>query len=277
MRQPQKIATEVFESRITIHFVFIFIFLALFCSPALFSGVPASRIFNIILLGTFLLVCIYTGRWICRKWLFSTKLAGFVIYSAIVILVFSVVGAFGLKHFSRETSIGMVIAVVCIVTGFFMLGTFLSITRSAMLSQLRENGLVKPFTIERFIAAVDNAIANLNSLEKRIPVTDPNADNYIFIKAEGKIYKINHDELFYAEAQGNYTKIVTESRVITPNISFSNFEKMLPSTHFARVHRSFIVNISKIDHIEGNRLFIHKSEISIGSNYRESFFKSLGC
>jgi hypothetical protein len=276
LRQPQKIATEIFESRVTIHYVFIFIFLALFCSPAIFSHVPATRIFNIILLGIFLLLCIYAGRWLCRKWLFSTKFARFAWYSAFVIIIFSVAGVFGLKQFSRGLSAGMIIAVVCVVTGFSILGTILSISRSALLSQLRENGMVKPFSLERFIAAMDNAIANLNSRGNKEPA-DQNADNYLFIKAEGKIYKINHDELLYAEAQGNYTKVVTENRVIMPNISFTNFEKMLPAAHFTRVHRSFIVNKSKIDHIDGNRLFIHKSEISIGSNYRESFLKSLGC
>jgi DNA-binding LytR/AlgR family response regulator len=123
---------------------------------------------------------------------------------------------------------------------------------------------------------VDKAIENLNSLEKKVMINDANEGNYLFIKADGKIYKIEYDELLYAEAQGNYTKIVTERRLITPALTFTNLEKMLPATHFTRVHRSFIINRSKIDHIEGNRLFINKSEISIGSNYRESFLKSIG-
>jgi DNA-binding LytR/AlgR family response regulator len=136
--------------------------------------------------------------------------------------------------------------------------------------------LVKPFSFDRFIVAVDKAIEKLNGLEKRTLFNDANEDGYIFIKAEGKIFKINYDELLYAEAQGNYTKIVTCGRVITPNISFTNVEKLLPEIYFARVHRSFIINRSKIDHIEGNRLFINKTEISIGSNYRDSFLNSLG-
>lgn len=134
--------------------------------------------------------------------------------------------------------------------------------------------LLKPFPLERFIIAVDKAIEKIKAGEKR----SSNKDNedYLFIKTEGKIFKIAWNELLYAEARGNYTKVVTEKRVITPNISFTNFEKMLPGTHFSRVHRSFIVNRSKIDHIEGNRVFIGKSEIAIGNNYREDFLKELG-
>lgn len=136
--------------------------------------------------------------------------------------------------------------------------------------------LVKPFSLDRFIVSVDKAVERLNVSTRKISLKNSKEDNYLFIKAEGKIYKINHDEILYAEAKGNYTKIVTTDRVITPNISFMNFEKMLPPLLFIRVHRSFMINKSKIDHIEGNRLFIKGIEISIGSNYRDSFLKILG-
>jgi DNA-binding LytR/AlgR family response regulator len=136
--------------------------------------------------------------------------------------------------------------------------------------------LVKPFPFERFIIAIDKAIENLKASEKRIRSADEDKQTFLFIKTDGKIFKIGWDELLYAEAQGNYTRIVTEKRVITPSISFTNFEKMLPVILFSRVHRSFIINRSKIDHIEGNRLFIGKTEIAIGSNFRDSFLKELG-
>lgn len=136
--------------------------------------------------------------------------------------------------------------------------------------------LVKPFSLERFMVAVDKAIERLRAKGRSISLKSTNEDNYLFIKSEGKIFKINHDELLYAEAKGNYTKIVTHDRVINPNISFTNFEKMLNFPLFVRVHRSFIINKSKIDHIEGNRLFINKTEIAIGRSYKDSFLKNLG-
>lgn len=136
--------------------------------------------------------------------------------------------------------------------------------------------LLKPIPFERFIVAVDRAVERIKAGEKGISSADEEREAFLFIKTEGKIYKIGWDELIYAEAQGNYTKVVTEKKVIIPNISFTNFERMLPAIHFSRVHRSFIINRSKIDHIEGNRLFIGKTEIAIGNNYRESFLKELG-
>jgi DNA-binding LytR/AlgR family response regulator len=136
--------------------------------------------------------------------------------------------------------------------------------------------LVKPFSLDRFILAVDKALERLNIPAHKTVTNGTNSDSYIFIKTEGKIYKIYHDDIFYTEAKGNNTRIVTKNFVITPNISFTNFEKMLPPSLFIRVHRSFIINKSKIDHIEGNRVFINKAEIPIGSYYRDSFLKKLG-
>ncbi|TDE11560.1 LytR/AlgR family response regulator transcription factor [Dyadobacter psychrotolerans] len=137
--------------------------------------------------------------------------------------------------------------------------------------------LLKPFSLERFIVAVDKAIERLQ-ITPGAPVENPEQkiEDFIFIKTDGKIFKIRHEDLLYAEASGNYTKIVTTQNTLLPAMTFSSFEELLPKTFFLRVHRSFIISKSKIDHIEGNRLFISKTEIPIGNNYRESFLKELG-
>lgn len=135
--------------------------------------------------------------------------------------------------------------------------------------------LLKPFSLERFIIAIDKAVDKLNTA-KRITIAHHEISiAYFFIKAEGKIFKISYDDLLYAEANGNYTKVVTRNKTILPSISFSSFEKLLESNLFVRVHRSFIINKSKVDSIEGNTILINKVEIPIGSNYKESFLKCL--
>lgn len=137
--------------------------------------------------------------------------------------------------------------------------------------------LVKPFSLERFMVAVDKALERLSQPVKPvIEHTLRNTDEHFFIKAEGKIYNLRYDELLFAEAKGNYTKVVTLSCAILPVISFSAFEELLPAELFIRVHRSFIVNRSKITHIEGNTVYIQKNEIPIGNNYKDAFLKALG-
>ena len=137
--------------------------------------------------------------------------------------------------------------------------------------------LLKPFSLDRFMIAVDKALDRINPLPvAKATEMEPKAGNYVFIKADGKIFKLPFEDLLYAEAKGNYTSIVTTTYTIMPVMTFSSFEDTLPRGMFIRVHRSFIINKSRITHIEGNRVFIGTSEIPIGSNYKEAFIKTLG-
>ncbi len=137
--------------------------------------------------------------------------------------------------------------------------------------------LLKPFSLERFIVAVDKAIEKLKPpVPAPIDTGESKEDEFVFLKADGKIYKVMHDDLLYAEANGNYTKVQTTQHTLLPAMTFSGFEELLPKSRFLRIHRSFIVNKSKIDHIEGNRVFIQDAEIPIGSNYREQFLRQIG-
>jgi len=136
--------------------------------------------------------------------------------------------------------------------------------------------LLKPFSLERFIMAVDKAVDKLNTITNRTKPMEEKLADYFFIKAEGKVFKINYEDLLFAEAKGNYTKVVTCNKTILPAISFSNFGKLLAPDFFVRVHRSYIINKSKIDSVEGNAIRINNVEIPIGSNYKENFLKCLG-
>jgi len=130
--------------------------------------------------------------------------------------------------------------------------------------------LVKSFLLERFIIALGKAVTRINTKAKPYdPVQDPSIDDSFFIRTEEKMYNIKYDKLIYAEANGNYTKLTTDTGVLIPNITLSGIEKLLPATHFILVHRSFIINRSQITHIEGNRVFIGKHEIPIGMNHRD--------
>ena len=137
--------------------------------------------------------------------------------------------------------------------------------------------LVKPFSLERFIVAVDKAVNALTHKPKvaATPAPAGTEKEYTFLKADGKIYKLVYSEVLFAEAKGNYTRIVTTEGVMMPKMALSNFEEQLPVQSFIRVHRSFVINKARITHIEGNTVFLHKTEIPIGSNYKELFLKFL--
>ena len=143
--------------------------------------------------------------------------------------------------------------------------------------------LVKPFSMERFMKAVDKAIEKIQSSVPVSPVSSlattlaENSDTaYLFLKTDRKIYRVNHNDLLYVEASGNFTRFVTTTETLSVGMTFTNTEELLPRHLFVRVHRSFIINKSKISLIEGNRVYIGKIEIPVGNSYKEDFLREIG-
>lgn len=136
--------------------------------------------------------------------------------------------------------------------------------------------LLKPFSLERFIVSVDKALERLQPRQEIKKQNDTPVNDFIFIKADGKIFKVPFADLLYAEAKGNYIKVVTTQQPLMQAMTFTVFQEQLPALFFVRVHRSFIINKSKITHVEGNCVFINQTEIPIGNNYKDAFLKELG-
>ncbi len=133
--------------------------------------------------------------------------------------------------------------------------------------------LLKPFSLERFIIAVDKA---KEKLQPAFPVKEQSTLNSsFFVKAGGKLYQVLFKDCLYAEAQGNYTKVVTVHTSILTKIAFSALTALLPGDLFVRTHRSFIVNKAHIRYVEGNRVFISDIEIPVAGAYRDSFLNAL--
>jgi DNA-binding LytR/AlgR family response regulator len=137
--------------------------------------------------------------------------------------------------------------------------------------------LLKPFSLERFIVAIDKVKEKINPI--LMPNKKPLADDtemFTFIKYEGKIHKVDFDNLLYVEAKGNNIQIVSTKALISPAMTFTAFLEHLPVSKFIRLHRSFVINKTKISHIEGNIVKIENHEIPIGASYRDDFLKELG-
>jgi len=133
--------------------------------------------------------------------------------------------------------------------------------------------LLKPFSLERFIVAVDRV---KEKLANQPIVNNTDVTDALFVKSDGKIYRIPHADCLYLEAQGNYTKVVTANTSLLTKVSFTSFIEQLPSGTFIRVHRSFMINKKHIGHIAGNRVFVRQNEIPIAGHYKETFLKTIG-
>ena len=132
--------------------------------------------------------------------------------------------------------------------------------------------LLKPFSFERFLKAVNKAIEKINSSAISSQKKEPPAPSFVFLKADKKIHKINLDNILYIEAVGDYMKVVTESGQLLVNETMKKILEDFPASEFIRVHKSFIVAINKIKYIEGNYVQVGDKSIPIGATYSDDFF-----
>src|ERR1700722_6465337 len=128
--------------------------------------------------------------------------------------------------------------------------------------------LVKPIGFDRFLKACNKAreMAELKKLSKGQP---QKSNDHFFIKANNQIEKIFYDDLLYAEAMLNYVMLYTATRKMMVYVTIKGLEEQLPADQFIKVHKSYIVNISKVKSIEGNILDIGKEKITVSQSLRE--------
>ena len=129
--------------------------------------------------------------------------------------------------------------------------------------------LLKPFTFHRFLQAVNKAHENLQQ-----NIAEPTPD-YIFIKTENRLEKINLNDIIYIEGMRDYRRIHTVNKRIMTLQNFKELEQIIPSNIVCRVHKSYMVSLPKIESIERSRIKISDKLIPISETYRASFFQKI--
>jgi DNA-binding LytR/AlgR family response regulator len=130
--------------------------------------------------------------------------------------------------------------------------------------------LKKPFTYQRFQEALNKLTTG--SGDSNISST---ATDHIFIKCEGKLVRLNNDDILYIESMGDYVKFVTGDKKYITHNTIKNLEEKVNRQCFIKVHRSYIININKIDDIRENDLFIKGNEIPISKAHKADVLKRL--
>lgn len=130
--------------------------------------------------------------------------------------------------------------------------------------------VVKPISHPRFLKAVEKAKKNLQQ-----PSVEIAGSATIFVKADSRLVQLPVDQILYIEALGNYVNIYTPGGRYTVLTTMKEVEARLTPPAFARVHRSFIVKVDKIESIEDNLINIGGKTIPIGKNYKEELMKGI--
>ncbi len=141
--------------------------------------------------------------------------------------------------------------------------------------------LKKPISYKRFLESVQK----INKAEQAPtpaaapaanPATEVTAnEGSLFIKAEGKLVKLNQEDIVFIESMRDYVKFVTASQKYVTYSTLKNLEEKLSRAVFLKVHRSYIVNIQKIDDIRGNTIYLQGNQVPIGKGHKEEVLKRL--
>ena len=131
--------------------------------------------------------------------------------------------------------------------------------------------LVKPFSTPRFMQAIEKASLKFNEKEA---LTSSRDNNFFFIRENNQYVKVEIDKILYLNSLQNYTQIITDNQIHTTLMTLTELEEHVPSV-FLRVHRSYIVNISKITSISRTELFINEHQIPIARNLASDVINSL--
>lgn len=145
--------------------------------------------------------------------------------------------------------------------------------------------LLKPIAFDRFYKAVEKVH---NQMQKAEPAAVPEppqiqssasapapqqVQDFIFVKTEHKIQKIQLDDILYIEGLKDYISIFTKTERVITLQNMKKMEETLPKGDFIRVHKSYIIALDKIESIERSRIAIAGKIIPVGDTYRDAFFR----
>jgi DNA-binding LytR/AlgR family response regulator len=147
--------------------------------------------------------------------------------------------------------------------------------------------LLKPISLDRLQKAVnkviiknngnsENEMLENNSNQNAVNIAPVVPDkNYFFIKANGKLVKINFADIKYIEGMKDYLKIFTVGQTIVTHQTMKSMEELLPSNLFMRVHKSYIIALHAIKSIDGNNILLdmERAEVPLGSSYKDALMQ----
>ncbi len=130
--------------------------------------------------------------------------------------------------------------------------------------------LLKPFPFDRFLKAVNRAIDRIAK-----PNTNSTSEEFILLKADKKLHRINLSDISFLEAMGDYVKVFYNDSFILVHDTLQRLLDQLPEKDFIRIHKSYVISISNISYVEGNQVKIGDHEIPIGQTYRDNFLERI--
>lgn len=129
--------------------------------------------------------------------------------------------------------------------------------------------ILKPFSFERFVQAVEK----VRQMAELMRVSEGKAASHMLVRADYSLIKINFSDIAYIEGLDDYVKIhLDAAKMIVARMTMKKILEKLPANGFVRVHRSFIVPVSKIDSVRNKVIYLKNAQIPLGASFEEEFF-----
>ena len=132
--------------------------------------------------------------------------------------------------------------------------------------------IVKPVALSRFMQAVDHARELIQSASEEFELHN---EEFIFIRDSNIIRRLKLEDILFAEAMGDYVKLYTPQKFFAIHTTLKAVEDRLPASKFIRVHRSYIVALSKIDSLQDGALVINGKSVPVADAYRAALNKKM--
>ena len=129
--------------------------------------------------------------------------------------------------------------------------------------------LVKPVSFERFRIAVNRAAERFGLISEKEDST------HILVRANKKNYRLAVDQILYLKAQGDYVKFITTGITLMVHGTMKDFINQLPSEKFMRIHKSYVISLSKIVYVEGNLVKIGEEKIPVSLNFKDELLNPI--
>jgi DNA-binding LytR/AlgR family response regulator len=135
--------------------------------------------------------------------------------------------------------------------------------------------IVKPVTLSRFMLAVSRAKELFESNDHKLEIHEKEKD-YIFVRSNSVLTKIQTKDIIYIQALGDYINIfTTDNKRHTVHITLRGIEEKLPAAKFYRLHRSYMVALDHIDGVEEGTAYVGKHPLPIGEQFKKELLKKL--
>lgn len=132
--------------------------------------------------------------------------------------------------------------------------------------------ITKPVTTARFVQAIERAREIYQSRSRTHKVQE---EEFVFFRDSNIVRRLPLEDILFAEAMGDYVKLYTPQKMYAVHTTLREVESKLPAPRFLRVHRSFIVQVGKIDTLEGTTLIVGRNSVPVADSYRAALHQRL--